>query len=116
VKDLFKLIGEVISRGSNSIEELELEIDMPKSFDEKRGWVSTSLLSSEFNKFTDFTNKKEVNKGLLVAEYALSIFTDWNFDHLEYDDSLPQSLKYLAVDGELSVYTLYAHCKSSLLQ
>jgi hypothetical protein len=65
--------------------------------------------------FTNFTDKEEVNKALIVAEHALSIFTDWNFDHIEYDNSLPKSLKHLTEDGELSVYTLSSHCKSSLL-
>jgi hypothetical protein len=51
MKDLFKLIGEVIYRGSGSIDELELEIEMPKSFEEESGWLSTTMLSSDFHKF-----------------------------------------------------------------
>ena len=112
MKDLFLLLKEVIYRGSNSIDELEIELDMPLTFIEKKGWLSTGSLSSDFANFTDFENKEELNKALNVAGYALDIFGDWNFDNIEYDESLPKSLLHLADDEELSITTLSRHCKS----
>jgi hypothetical protein len=112
MKDLFLLLKEVIYRGSNSIDQLEIELEMPLSFKEKKGWISTSSLSSDFDNFNEFDNKDELRKALIVARHALNIFTDWNFKSIEYDESLPKSLSHLADDEELSISTLSRHCKS----